>query len=109
MPASATISKPSWREYLETEQAVRTIYLVFGVISIALLMWFLQIPDDGDLLRRLGRLLSHQVELAAVAKFFAWQMAAVVRLAAADGPQPARLRRSSFPVSPAADPVPVVL
>ena len=42
VPASATTSKPSWREYLETEQAVRTIYLVFGIISIALLMWFLQ-------------------------------------------------------------------
>src|SRR3954447_9237521 len=42
VPASATMDKPTWREYLETEQAVRTIYLVFGIISIALLMWFLQ-------------------------------------------------------------------
>src|SRR3954453_10034647 len=32
----------TWRQYLETEQAVRVIYLVFGIIAIALLMSFLQ-------------------------------------------------------------------
>ena len=42
LPAPARSSKPSLRAYLETEQAVRIIYLVFGVIAIALLMWFLQ-------------------------------------------------------------------
>jgi len=35
-------AKQSWREYLETEQAVRTIYFIFGVIAVALLMSFLQ-------------------------------------------------------------------
>src|SRR6476469_6208328 len=42
VPVPAPSSKRSVRSYLETEQAVRIIYLVFGVISIALLMWFLQ-------------------------------------------------------------------
>jgi hypothetical protein len=32
----------TWRQYLETEQAVRVIYLVFGIIAVALLMSFLQ-------------------------------------------------------------------
>ena len=35
-------ARQTWREYLETEQAVRTIYFIFGVIAVALLMWFLQ-------------------------------------------------------------------
>src|SRR5437773_1998312 len=41
------IRKPSWREYLETEQAVRTIYVIFGVISVFLLMLFLQSRTDA--------------------------------------------------------------
>src|SRR4051794_7815625 len=32
----------SWREALETEQAVRVIYLVFGFLAIAMVMTFLQ-------------------------------------------------------------------
>lgn len=35
-------AKPGWREYLETEQAVRTVYFIFGVVSIVILMAFLQ-------------------------------------------------------------------
>ena len=42
IPVPTAPDKRSLRSYLETEQAVRIIYLVFGVISIALLMWFLQ-------------------------------------------------------------------
>jgi hypothetical protein len=30
--ASAARAKLSWREYLETDEAVRTIYLVFGFL-----------------------------------------------------------------------------
>src|ERR1051325_1872399 len=46
-PASAdaqpvTKAKPILKERLETEQAVRIIYLVFGILAVALLMWFLQ-------------------------------------------------------------------
>jgi hypothetical protein len=39
--------KPTIREYLESEQAVRMIYFVFGIVSIALLMWFLQTRTDA--------------------------------------------------------------
>src|SRR6478752_1769310 len=42
VPVPAASSKRSLRSYLETDQAVRVIYLIFGIISIALLMWFLQ-------------------------------------------------------------------
>jgi hypothetical protein len=45
--APATAVKPSWREFLETEQAVRTIYFVFGVLAIALLMMFLQFQTNA--------------------------------------------------------------
>src|SRR4051812_7931854 len=31
-----------WREFLETEQAVRVIYLIFGFCAIAMVMTFLQ-------------------------------------------------------------------
>jgi len=34
--------KQSWREFLETEQAVRVIYLVFGFLAILMIMTFLQ-------------------------------------------------------------------
>jgi hypothetical protein len=36
------VAKSSWRQYLETEQATRTVYLVFGFIAIVMIMWFLQ-------------------------------------------------------------------
>jgi len=35
-------TRHSWREYLETDEAVRTIYLVFGFFAIALVMILLQ-------------------------------------------------------------------
>lgn len=38
-PAAA---KPAWREYMETEQAVRLVYLISGFIAIAMIMSFLQ-------------------------------------------------------------------
>src|SRR5215468_6828294 len=46
-PASSAASipakaKPTLKERLETEQAVRVIYLVFGILAVALLMGFLQ-------------------------------------------------------------------
>lgn len=37
----------TWREYLETERAVRVIYLVFGFIAIAMVMAFLQTRTDA--------------------------------------------------------------
>jgi hypothetical protein len=40
-------SKPSWREFLETEQATRVIYLVFGFCAIAMVMTFLQTRTDA--------------------------------------------------------------
>jgi hypothetical protein len=40
-------SKVSWREFLETEQAVRVIYLVFGFCAIAMVMAFLQTRTDA--------------------------------------------------------------
>jgi hypothetical protein len=43
-PAAA---KVTWREFLETEQAVRVIYLVFGFIAIAMVMAFLQTRTDA--------------------------------------------------------------
>ena len=51
-PASAPVStatkaKPTLKERLETEQAVRVIYLVFGILSIALLMGFLQFQTSA--------------------------------------------------------------
>lgn len=35
-------AKPGWREYLETEDATRKVYLVFAFIAIAMVMGFLQ-------------------------------------------------------------------
>ena len=40
-------TKPTWRQYLETEQAIRTVYLVFGFFAIAIIMWFLQFRTDA--------------------------------------------------------------
>lgn len=40
--ASAKPAKLSWREYFETEEATRTVYLVFAFIAIAMTMSFLQ-------------------------------------------------------------------
>jgi hypothetical protein len=35
-------AKPTWREFLETEEAVRYVYLVFAFVAIAMVMSFLQ-------------------------------------------------------------------
>lgn len=49
VPAAAPLSekKLTWRERLETEQAVRVIYLVFGLIAIAMTMWFTQFQTQA--------------------------------------------------------------
>jgi hypothetical protein len=49
VPAAAPRSekKLTWREKLETEQAVRVIYLVFGFIAIAMTMWFTQFQTQA--------------------------------------------------------------
>ena len=64
--------------------------------------------DQSDLLRRLGRLLSHSMEFAPLGKFQSRQMAAGFRLAAFDRAESAGLRRPSFSFSPFADSVSVV-
>ena len=43
----ATEKKVGWREYLETEEAVRFIYLVFGFCAILMVMIFLQKQTDA--------------------------------------------------------------
>ena len=45
-PAGAD-KKPSWGEFLETERAVRVIYLVFGLLAIAMVLTFLQTRTDA--------------------------------------------------------------
>lgn len=37
-----TSAKPTWREFLETDDAVRYVYLVFAFVAIAMVMSFLQ-------------------------------------------------------------------
>ncbi len=39
--------KVTWKEFLETEEAVRVIYLIFGFIAIAMVMAFLQTRTDA--------------------------------------------------------------
>ena len=39
--------KLSWRQFLETEEAVRVIYLIFGLLAIAMVMTFLQTRTDA--------------------------------------------------------------
>jgi hypothetical protein len=41
-PEKPREKKLTWREYLETEHAVRMIYLVFGLVAIFMVMTFLQ-------------------------------------------------------------------
>ncbi len=36
------VPKPKWRAYLESEDATRMVYLIFGLIAIAMVMSFLQ-------------------------------------------------------------------
>ena len=40
-------SKVTWRQYLETEEATRLVYLVFGFIAIVIVMSFLQSRTDA--------------------------------------------------------------
>lgn len=48
IPAEAVSSKKlSWSEFLETEEAVRVIYLIFGFLAIAMVMTFLQTRTDA--------------------------------------------------------------
>ena len=35
-------TKPTWREYLESDDATRFVYLIFALIAIAMVMSFLQ-------------------------------------------------------------------
>jgi hypothetical protein len=44
---AAERTKVSWREYLETDDAVRMIYLIFGFFAVALVMTFLQFKTDA--------------------------------------------------------------
>src|SRR5438045_2785615 len=44
---NAVQKKLGWREYLETEEAVRFIYLVFGFCAILMVMIFLQRQTDA--------------------------------------------------------------
>jgi len=39
--------KVTWTEFLETEEAVRVIYLIFGFVAIAMVMTFLQTRTDA--------------------------------------------------------------
>ena len=41
-PAVPATAKTTWRQYLETEEATRYVYLVFAFIAIAMVMGFLQ-------------------------------------------------------------------
>lgn len=40
-------NKQTWSQYLESEQAVRVIYLIFGFLAIAMVMVFLQTRTDA--------------------------------------------------------------
>lgn len=46
-PADEAPKKQTWGEFLDTEQAVRVIYLIFGFLAIALVMVFLQTRTDA--------------------------------------------------------------
>jgi hypothetical protein len=46
-PVSRSRAKLSWREYLETDEAVRTIYLVFGFFAVAMVMTLLQFQTEA--------------------------------------------------------------
>jgi len=46
-PATTTKPKLSWRAYLDTEEASRVIYLVFGFIAVLMVMIYLQRQTDA--------------------------------------------------------------
>ena len=41
-PAATAPAKLTWKQYLESESATRFVYLIFGLIAIAMVLWFLQ-------------------------------------------------------------------
>jgi hypothetical protein len=41
-PVPTAPAKLTWKQYLESESATRFVYLVFGFIAIAMVLWFLQ-------------------------------------------------------------------
>lgn len=44
---ATTSAKTSWRQYLETDEATRYVYLIFGFVAIAMVMGFLQFRTDA--------------------------------------------------------------
>lgn len=44
---TAPNTKPTWRQYLETEEATRFVYLIFGFVAITMLMAFLQFRTEA--------------------------------------------------------------
>jgi hypothetical protein len=46
-PEPATAKKQTWSEFLETEKAVRVIYLIFGLVATLMVMTFLQTRTDA--------------------------------------------------------------
>jgi hypothetical protein len=46
-PEPETIKKQSWSEFLETEKAVRVIYLIFGLVATIMVLTFLQTRTDA--------------------------------------------------------------
>lgn len=46
-PVEEAPKKQTWGDFLETEQAVRVIYLIFGFLAIAMVMIFLQTRTDA--------------------------------------------------------------
>ena len=47
IPEPETPKAQTWAQFLETEKAVRVIYLIFGFIAIAMVMTFLQTRTDA--------------------------------------------------------------
>jgi hypothetical protein len=45
--ARSAKQKPRWQQYLETEDATRMVYLVFGFVAIAMVMSFLQFQTSA--------------------------------------------------------------
>ena len=46
-PSQPEKAKVTWRQYLETEQATRVVYLIFGFIAIVMVLSFLQFRTDA--------------------------------------------------------------
>ena len=68
----------TWRQWIETDEAMRKIYLGFGFFCHFDFNNLDSIFHRRDLLRRLGRLLSHSLERGFVGKFQPIQRFAVV-------------------------------